>query len=245
MWSKPVALLMAVGLLLALVALAVDARRRRVIVFGLVAGSLSLLCVVATVGLVVPNYLMLTVPYWALVVAAGWDFAVRRAAALIRPHNATRPLLIGAALVVFVALAASAARDLRRAHDAYVDAYGGLRWGGNHRTRATRTAPAFSSAGISPRSGTTRPVERSRSVPGMRRRRSRWASPSISQSRSSARQSSRFTDCRRRRRGRHPATGPRNAARQRCALRAARLRVRRPGGLPPLRGLRSCRPVCR
>jgi 4-amino-4-deoxy-L-arabinose transferase-like glycosyltransferase len=120
MWSRPVVTIFAVGVLAALVSLAFDRSRRRVVVFALVAGLISLFAVLATVGLVVTNYLTLTVPYCAILVAAGWDWLVR----LLLQHSpgdavVVRRVVIVLAGVAVVTLAFDAATDVRDVHRRY------------------------------------------------------------------------------------------------------------------------------
>lgn len=128
MWSKAVGLLFVSGVVLAVVSVIVQRSRWRVVAFGLVAGSISVLSIVATVGLVVPNYLSLSIPYWAILAASGWDWLARRAIAWGRSRDlpAARIVLVGTASV-FVVLAANVANDVRDAHHGYGVAHGAVR----------------------------------------------------------------------------------------------------------------------
>lgn len=128
MWSKAVGLLFLVGVVLAAVSAVVQRSRRRVVVFGFIAGLISVLSIVATVGLVVPNYLSLTIPYWAILAASGWDWLVRGAISWGRGRGlpAARIALAGAAFV-FVVLAVDVGRDVRDEHHKYDVAYSDLR----------------------------------------------------------------------------------------------------------------------
>ncbi|MGA9276948.1 ArnT family glycosyltransferase [Ilumatobacter sp.] len=128
MWSKAVGVLFLVGVVLAAVSVVVQRSGWRVVIFGFVAGTISVLSIVATVGLVVPNYLSLTVPFWAILAASGWDWLFRLAIAWGRDRGlpAARIAFAGAALV-FVVLAVDVGRDVRAEHHKYEVAYSNLR----------------------------------------------------------------------------------------------------------------------
>ncbi len=125
LWTAWVAVLFAVGIGAALISVAFDRSRARIVVFGLIAGLLSTFAIVATVGLVVPNYLALTLPFWALASATGWD-AVLRAVAQVRTPGVRDGLLTlaGAALVL---LLVSTAQQVKDDHEGYVEAYANIR----------------------------------------------------------------------------------------------------------------------
>ena len=126
LWSKAVALIVGAGLVAAIASVVFDRSRWRIVTFGLFAGVVSLVCVVATVGLVVPNYLVLTLPYWVLVAAAGWDWMARVVVARVRHRTAVR-VLAGVAAVVVVALAVDVATDVRQVHQRYELLYANIR----------------------------------------------------------------------------------------------------------------------
>ena len=118
LWSKPVAVVFAVGVLASIVAAVVDRSRTSVVVFGLVAGIISTLAVAFSVGLVVPNYLVLAIPFWAIASAAGWDWLASRLAALARSGTLLRPAVLTVAAGLFFALAIGTASDARARHQA-------------------------------------------------------------------------------------------------------------------------------
>jgi hypothetical protein len=128
MWSKGVFLLFLGGVAAALVSVVAERSRWRVVVFGLIAGLISVLSIVATVGLVVPNYLMLTVPYWAILAASGWDWIARAMVRWGRRRSVPAArIVIAVGTLVFVVLAVDVGRDVRQAHQNYEQTYGNLR----------------------------------------------------------------------------------------------------------------------
>jgi 4-amino-4-deoxy-L-arabinose transferase-like glycosyltransferase len=128
MWSKAVGLLFFVGILLAMLSVVVQRSRWRVVAFGLIAGFVSLFAIVATVGLVVPNYLSLTIPFWAITAASGWDWTVRSAMAWGRDRNLpVGRFALGGGALLFTVLAVDVGRDVREAHDNYVRSYDNVR----------------------------------------------------------------------------------------------------------------------
>jgi 4-amino-4-deoxy-L-arabinose transferase-like glycosyltransferase len=128
MWSKAVGTLFLIGLIAAVVSAFVERSRARPVVFGLVAGMISLFAVVATVGLVVPNYLMLTIPYWALVAATGWDWIGRTFMASVRGRRrSVGRWVVAVTAGAFVLLVVDVGSDVRSAHQGYVEAYGNIR----------------------------------------------------------------------------------------------------------------------
>jgi hypothetical protein len=92
LWSSWVAMLFLVGVVAALISIALDRSRARIVVFGVLAGLISTFAIVITVGLIVPSYLALTLPFWALTAATGWD-AILRALAQIRVRAVRDSLL--------------------------------------------------------------------------------------------------------------------------------------------------------
>lgn len=125
LWSRWVAILFLVGVVAALISIVFDRSRARVVVFGLLAGLVSTFAIVITVGLVVPNYLALTLPFWALTAATGWD-AILRAVAQI-DTRAVRNGLLGLAGVVLTLLLVSSAQKVKEGHEGYLDAYANIR----------------------------------------------------------------------------------------------------------------------
>ncbi len=128
MFSKPVAVIFLVGVVAAVSSVMTQRSRWRIVVFGLIAGTISLFAVVATVGLVVPNYLMLTVPYWAIVAASGWDWMIRCAVSVgrTRMRSAGR-WAIAASVIALGVLAIDVGSDVRRAHRGYENQYQNIR----------------------------------------------------------------------------------------------------------------------
>ena len=137
LWSKPVALVFAVGVLASVAAAVVDRSRTRIVVFGLVAGTISALAVALSVGLVVPNYLVLTIPFWALASAAGWEWLASRLIALARPETGAQPAVLAGATVLFVVLALATASDARSRHQGFENS------GRNIRAAAVATGEAL------------------------------------------------------------------------------------------------------
>jgi 4-amino-4-deoxy-L-arabinose transferase-like glycosyltransferase len=127
LWSKAVALIFVAGLALAVVSVVVERSRWRIVAFGLLGGVLSLFAVVATVGLVVPNYLMLTLPFWALVVACGWEWLARSLVERWRQQVVVIRVVAAAAAVGVLALVVDVGTDVREAHRQYEFAYDNIR----------------------------------------------------------------------------------------------------------------------
>ena len=127
LWSKAVALIVGSGLVAAVVSVAFDRSRWRIVTFGLFAGVVSLFCVVATVGLVVPNYLMLTLPFWVLVAAAGWEWMARAVFTRLR-HRVVIVRVVAAVVVVgVIALVVDVGSDVRQVHQRYEQLYSNIR----------------------------------------------------------------------------------------------------------------------
>lgn len=126
MWSPVVAMVFAVGIACAVLG-ALFRRLDGWTVTGLaVAACLSLAAIVASVGLIVPNYLALTIPYWAALAGVGLSWPVKAAWAAV-----TGRTLRAVAGVIVVALCAAltltVARQVRTAHESYVVAWGQIR----------------------------------------------------------------------------------------------------------------------
>jgi 4-amino-4-deoxy-L-arabinose transferase-like glycosyltransferase len=119
LWSKAVALMVGAGLVAAVVSVVFDRSRWRIVTFGLFAGVVSLFAVVATVGLVVPNYLVLTLPFWALVAAAGWEWMARAVFTRVRHRVAVVRVLAAVAAVGVAALVVDVGSDVRQVHQRY------------------------------------------------------------------------------------------------------------------------------
>ncbi len=119
LWSPPVAIIFAIGVVASIVAAAVDRSRTRIVLFGMFAGTFSTLAVSMSVGLVVPNYIVLTIPFWALAAAAGWDWLAASVTAALPSQRATRPVLLAAAAVAFVLLANGTSHDVVERHQSF------------------------------------------------------------------------------------------------------------------------------
>jgi hypothetical protein len=115
------------GLVAAVVSVVFDRSRWRIVTFGLVAGVVSLFAVVATVGLVVPNYLMLTLPFWTLVAAAGWDWVARAVYTRLRGRTVIVRVVAAIAVVGLVALVVDVGSDVRQVHRRYEQLYANIR----------------------------------------------------------------------------------------------------------------------
>ena len=125
LWSASVAGVYVVGAVAGIVLSLGHVPTRRLVVFGVVAGTISALLIAITVGLVVPNYLALSLPFWALTSGAGF---VRLGHLL--EERVERPLrmLGAAALAVVVALLfVGTVRDARDGHRTQQLAYEALR----------------------------------------------------------------------------------------------------------------------
>ena len=127
LWSKAVLVIVVIGLLAAVVSVYFCRSRWRVVTFGLLAGIVSLGCVVASVGQIVPNYLMLTLPYWILVAAAGWEWVGRLVLTRLRDHTVIRRIVVLVVAVGLVGLAADAGSEVREAHLRYERSSGRIR----------------------------------------------------------------------------------------------------------------------
>lgn len=127
LWSAAVASIVGSGLVAAVVSVVFDRSRWRIVTFGLVAGVVSLLAVVATVGLVVPNYLMLTLPFWTLVAAAGWDWVARAVYQRLRHRRMVVRAVTAIAVVGLVALVVDVGSDVRQVHRRYEQLYANIR----------------------------------------------------------------------------------------------------------------------
>lgn len=124
LWSGPVAVLVALGVALALVGVAVRRVPAAVVAGAALAAVVSTFGIVLTVGLVVPNYLALSLPFWAILAGLGYGWTV----AAIRSWSA--PLVAGLAVVgavIAAFLVVDAARDARAAHGGYIDSFGAIR----------------------------------------------------------------------------------------------------------------------
>lgn len=117
LWSRPVAVVFAVGVVAALVSCILDRSRARVVVFGLVGGVISALAVALSVGLVVPNYLVLSLPFWAIAAAAGLEWlAVLLAEAA---GQVARPALLVGATLLCVVLVVDVGGDAAARHEGF------------------------------------------------------------------------------------------------------------------------------
>lgn len=113
LWSKAVAVVFVFGLVAGLVTAFLPGGRPRAVVFGVLAGLISLVGVTATVGLVVANYLALSLPFWAIAAAAGYLWIGERCAALIGHRPWPRVLATSFVLLVVGGLVVTTTQDNR------------------------------------------------------------------------------------------------------------------------------------
>ncbi len=118
-WSVLVAVLVGVGVMLALVgAVNGQADRGGVLVLAMAAVA-SAAGLVVTVGLIVPNYLTLTLPYWALVAGAGWAWPIRHLRRATSHRESLRRGTGALAVVLVGALIFDVAGATRHEHRRY------------------------------------------------------------------------------------------------------------------------------
>jgi hypothetical protein len=127
LWSRPVAIFAAAGIGLAIIGVLLKKLRARVVIGVGFACVSSTMAIVVSVGLVQTNYLVLTLPYWAILAGLGygWFFAeVWRSAARAEDW---RPALIVAGVLVAIPFVADAAHDARSKHVGYEISFGVIR----------------------------------------------------------------------------------------------------------------------
>ena len=125
-WSSAVAVLFVVGIAVAVLGAALRRVDRGVVTGLAVAAFLSLAAIVASVGLIVPNYLALTAPYWAAFAGAGLSWPVRNLWSAVN-SRAFRAVAVVVPAAVFLALTVSVSRQVRDAHEGYVGAWEQIR----------------------------------------------------------------------------------------------------------------------
>lgn len=122
LWSAPVAVMMLVGVIAATVAAVRGVVSRSFVVGVAVAACLSTVGIVASVGLVVNNYLALTLPYWTLLAGAGLVWLGRLVVDSVGTET-FRSVAVGvavvAASVLFVATGVEARRVARSSTHSY------------------------------------------------------------------------------------------------------------------------------
>jgi hypothetical protein len=135
--SPFIALAFLLGLFLVLVGIV----RRRVTTIDAigvaVAALLSVGALVGTVGLVVSTYLVLTLPYWAILAALGlaWPLSDLRSSLEARQADRARTIVTGLGALVIVAALVHAAIDTRSAHRNYTDSFQEIRSASTHTGR--------------------------------------------------------------------------------------------------------------
>jgi 4-amino-4-deoxy-L-arabinose transferase-like glycosyltransferase len=125
LWSGPVASLYVVGVLAGVVLSWRHAPIRRLVAFGVIAGTVSALLIAITVGLVVQNYLALSVPFWALASGAGLVRLGQQFAS--RTESPLRSIGAIAAAAVVALLFVGTLGDARDLHRSQQSAYESLR----------------------------------------------------------------------------------------------------------------------
>lgn len=110
LWSRSVAVVFLIGFLAAWVGVATRRTAWRPVVFGTIAGVLATAGVVVSVGLVVHNYLALSIPYWAIVSGSGLGWIGREVGELIGDRRGLLALA-GAAVVVAASALVVDAKD--------------------------------------------------------------------------------------------------------------------------------------
>lgn len=124
LWSKPVFFLWCAGLFLALIGVALRAVPWQPVAIGVLAGAVSTVGIAASVGLVVENYLLLTMPFWAMAVGAGFGWLAGLVARAPRPAS----VAVGAvAAIALAVISLGTARDVRDYHHQLNAAFGPLR----------------------------------------------------------------------------------------------------------------------
>jgi 4-amino-4-deoxy-L-arabinose transferase-like glycosyltransferase len=125
LWSAPVAGLYVAGVIAGIALSWMHVQTRRIVMFGAVAGTVSALLIATTVGLVVQNYLALSLPFWALAAGAG----LVRLGQLLQPRvGLLSPAQGAVALAIVVALLfVGTTGDARDRHRSQQLAYESLR----------------------------------------------------------------------------------------------------------------------
>lgn len=113
MMSTVAFLVLALGVLAAVVAATLRrSLRLPVVAFGL-ASVTSLVGIVASVGLVVANYLVLTLPFWAVWAAIGWSWMIRSLASRVGERSAVMRVVLVIGVVAISWMGVEAARAAR------------------------------------------------------------------------------------------------------------------------------------
>lgn len=100
LWSKPVAVIMALGVVAAIVGAILNRVPRRFVVGMAAAAIFSTIGITASIGLIVSNYLVLCLPFWVLLAGSGLAWL---GDLLVRPIRLARVAPVFATLVVVVA----------------------------------------------------------------------------------------------------------------------------------------------
>jgi hypothetical protein len=129
LWSPFIALTVLLGLFLVLVGI-VGRRVTTIDAIGVAVAAISSVgALVGTVGLVVSTYLVLTLPYWAILAALGlaWPLSDLRSRLEARQPDRARTIMSGLGALVIVAALAQAAIDTRSAHRNYTHSFQEIR----------------------------------------------------------------------------------------------------------------------
>ena len=116
LWSKAVVVVFLVGLVAGVVSAVLPGGRPRAVVFGVVAGLISLVGVTASVGLVVANYLALSLPFWAIAAAAGYLWLGEQCAGVCAGRRALGMVGVVAVLSIAAGLVVKTTLDTRHFH---------------------------------------------------------------------------------------------------------------------------------
>lgn len=125
LWSLPVAAACLMGIVVAALFALQPGPIRRMFVFGVVAGVLSAFSVAITVGLVVANYLALSLPFWALAAGAGWAGAAQWVQQ--QGHRSIEVIAAAGAVIAGSLLIVAVSSDTRSLHLNQQTAYEALR----------------------------------------------------------------------------------------------------------------------
>lgn len=116
LWSRPVAVMAALGVVLAVVGACLKRIPLSAVVGIGVAAITSAAAIVVTVGLVVTNYLALTLPFWAVLIGLGFSWPIAALWEAVPRSGYWRTGLVTLAVVLAVPVVVDAARDTRASH---------------------------------------------------------------------------------------------------------------------------------
>lgn len=128
LWSPYVAVLVLVGGVLAVVGAAMRRVRRDAVLVSFVAAAFSLFAIVASIGQVQANYLVLSLPYWGILAGIGLAWPIETVLASPSASSTRARPAVGAVFVLVVALLfVDVARSTRDQHQQYEVAFGRIR----------------------------------------------------------------------------------------------------------------------